>query len=83
MKMAVIGKREMSIGFMLAGVSERLETNAPEDALRFLNELEKHETAYLIVIASEILREIESEISEIQSRKPSFVFYEFSGGTFS
>ena len=83
MRMAAIGKREMIIGFMLAGIKERFETNAPEDALKFLDRLEKEEAACLIVIASDIFKEIKAEILEIQSRKPSFVFYEFLGGAFS
>lgn len=83
MKMVAVGKREMLIGFMLAGVKEQFETDVPEDALKFLNRLEQQEAAYLIVIASDLFKEIEAEIREIQSRKPSFVFYKFSENTFS
>jgi vacuolar-type H+-ATPase subunit F/Vma7 len=80
MKAVAIGKRELLIGFMLAGVKERLETEDPNEALKYLYELEEKETDYLVLVASGLYSKIENEISEIQNRKPSYVFYRFSGG---
>ncbi len=80
MKFAAIGKREMLVGFALAGVKEQLETQDRDDALRFLHELEEKETAFLIIIESSLYKEIEQEIKEMQVRKPSFIFYRFAGG---
>jgi vacuolar-type H+-ATPase subunit F/Vma7 len=82
MKVVAVGNKEMLIGFMLAGVKERLETEDPDEALKFLHEIAEKETACLAVVIFDIYREIEEELSEIQERKPSFIFYEFSGGGF-
>lgn len=80
MKVVAVGKREVLMGFMLAGVKETLETEDPEAALQFLHELEDKETDFLVIITSNLYRRIEEEIAQIQMRKPSFVFYNFSGG---
>jgi vacuolar-type H+-ATPase subunit F/Vma7 len=80
MKVIAIGKKEILIGFMLAGIKERLETDDPHVALKFLHELEEKETSSLVVITSDLYRGIEKEIGEIQLRKPAFIFYEFLGG---
>lgn len=79
MRVIAIGNKEMLIGFMLAGVKERLDTDDPDEALRFLHRLEEEETGCLVVAASDIYREIKEEIEEIQKRKPSFIFYTLSG----
>ncbi len=80
MRIAAIGKKEILVGFALAGVKERLETYDSEEALGFLHELEESETAFLVIIESEMYDEIEQEIEEMQARKPSFMFYRFVGG---
>ena len=80
MKAVAIGKSELLIGFMLAGVKERLETEDPSEALQYLHELEEKETDYLVLVASGLYSKIENEIGEIQKRKPSYIFYRFSGG---
>lgn len=82
MKVVAVGNKEMLIGFMLAGIKERLETDDPNEALKFLHEIEEKETVCLAVIAAYIYREIKEKIAEIQERKPSFIFYEFSEGGF-
>lgn len=80
MKAVAIGKKELLIGFMLAGVKERLETENPDEALRYLHKLEEKDTDYLIIVTSDLYSKIKDEISEIQNRKPSHIFYRFSGG---
>lgn len=80
MKAVAVGKKEILVGFMLAGIKETLETDDPETALQFLHELEKKETDFLIFITSDLYHEIEEDIAEIQMRKSSFIFYNFSGG---
>jgi vacuolar-type H+-ATPase subunit F/Vma7 len=79
MKVIAIGKKEILIGFMLAGIKERLETDNPHVALKFLHELEEKETTFLVVVTSDLYRRIEKEIAEIQLRKPAVIFYEFRG----
>ena len=81
MKVVAVGKKETLIGFMLAGIKRRFETDNPDSALEFLHELEKQNTAFLVVVESSLYREISEEIVEIQARKPSFVFYELLGGS--
>lgn len=83
MHLIAVGNREMLIGFMLAGIRERLETDDPNEALEFLHQTEGKKEACLVIVASDIYQEIEEELSEIQGRKPSFIFYEFSGGKLS
>jgi vacuolar-type H+-ATPase subunit F/Vma7 len=80
MRVVAIGDREILVGFMLAGIKERLETKDSEEALKYLRELEDRESDYLILLTSDLHSKIEDEIAEIQSRKPSFIFYKVSGG---
>jgi len=80
MKVIAVGKKEILMGFMLAGIKERLETDNPDVALRFLHGWEEKETTLLVVVTSDLYRGIEKEITEIQLRKPAFIFYEFLGG---
>ncbi|MFP3985486.1 MAG: V-type ATP synthase subunit F [Candidatus Bathyarchaeia archaeon] len=80
MKVAAIGKKDILVGFMLAGIKERLETDDHDEALKFLQELEERETDFLVIVTSDLYHKLKQEISEIQARKPSFVFYELSGG---
>jgi vacuolar-type H+-ATPase subunit F/Vma7 len=83
MKVFVVGDREILMGFMLAGIKERLETDDPDDALKYLQDLAKKETACMVIITSAIYGKIKGEIAELQERKRSFLFYEFSGGGLS
>lgn len=80
MRVVAIGKREILIGFMLAGIKERLETEDSNEALKYLHELEDRESDYLVLLTSDLYDKIEDEIAEIQSRNPSYIFYKFSGG---
>lgn len=80
MKVVAVGKKEVLLGFLLGGIKERLETEDPEEALKFLHELEEKERSSLVIITSELYSKIREEIEKIQSRNPSFIFYEFSGG---
>ncbi len=80
MKIVAVGKREILMGFMLAGIKETLETEDPEAALQFLHKLEDKDTDFLVIITSNLYNKLREEIVKIQMRKPSFVFYEFSGG---
>ncbi len=80
MKIFAIGDREMLIGFWLSGIKQSLETEDPSEALRFIHGIEQREKACLIVMQSKIYHEIEENMKEIQERKASFIFYEFSGG---
>ncbi len=81
MKVVAVGKKESLLGLMLAGIKERFEAENPEEALQFLRDLEKQDSAFFVVVESSLYRMIEGEIVEIQARKPSFVFYELSGGS--
>lgn len=80
MKIVAVGNGQMLIGFMLAGIKTWLDTDDPDEALGLFHKMEETETACLIIVAPEIYRERKEEIEEIQERKPSLVFYEFSGG---
>jgi vacuolar-type H+-ATPase subunit F/Vma7 len=80
MRVVAIGKREILMGFMLAGIRERLETEDSNEALEYLHELEDKESDYLVLLPSDLYSKIEDEIAEIQNRNPSYVFYKFSGG---
>jgi len=80
MRVVAVGPTETLLGLMLGGIKERFETDEPSDAIEYLSGLAAKETSCLIIIASGIFKEIEDEIGEIQERRRSFIFYEFSGG---
>ncbi|HUW49031.1 MAG TPA: V-type ATP synthase subunit F, partial [Patescibacteria group bacterium] len=79
MKVVAIGSTEALVGFMLAGVKERLETDKPDEALKYLDELAETEKSCMIIISSDIFREIRSEITGLQERRRLFIFYEITG----
>jgi vacuolar-type H+-ATPase subunit F/Vma7 len=80
MKVFAVGKKETLLGLMLAGIKERLETDKADDALSYLHELAEKETACMVIITSDMFSKIKKEIDELQDRKRSFIFWEFSGG---
>ncbi|MFW6117416.1 MAG: V-type ATP synthase subunit F [Thermoproteota archaeon] len=80
MKVVAVGNKEALLGFLLAGINKRLETEDPEEAVRFLHRLEKKESSSLVIVTSELYSKIREEIERISSRNPSFIFYNFSGG---
>ncbi len=80
MKIVAIGPTEALLGLMLAGVTERLETAKPDEALRYLSELSGREKSCMVIISSSVFGKIKSEIADLEEKLRMFVFYEMIGG---
>ena len=79
MRVVAIGSTEALVGLMLAGVKERLETDKPDEALKYLGNLAEQEKSCMIIISSSIFKEIRTEIADLQERRRLFIFYEMMG----
>ncbi len=80
MKIVAIGRTETLVGLMLAGVKERLETDKPDEAVKYLGNLAEKEKSCMIIVSSDIFNEIRTEIADLQERRRLFIFYEMIGG---
>jgi len=57
-KVAIIGKKEVSLGFRLTGITESYDTEDPVEAEKMIRELTQRNDIGLIIISSKIVRGI-------------------------
>jgi len=78
LKIITIGSQAFISGFMLSGASGIHVTN-PSDALKQINLLLNTKDVGLVLVSSEISKEIEDELNDIRSNNPTPLIYSIPG----
>ncbi len=76
MKIAAVGKKRNLVGLGLAGIAERIETDDPEDAFKHVSDFVISDDYGIIIITSEIYKQIADRIEILRERRRIPIFFE-------